>query len=94
MLGIRFARLLPGIREQWPELLFACLLSLGIVTDLALVFSGHQSISLSVWHAEKQHPTLISLGMLLAVGACYLLRRCWVAVMVCGFLCGHLFIHY
>ena len=75
--------------------LFLVCLAIGILIDLILVLVLHvQSISLTTWIAEYQHPTLIAFGVIVTIFVAWLVRSNWRMVLMAGLLGGHLFIHY
>jgi len=82
------------VRDNTWEVVFGIAFLIAIIVDLALVLSGHTSISATIWNLTQEHPTLIAFGILLTIGACWLLRGSWPAVMMAGILGGHLFVHW
>lgn len=85
---------LAHVRERWPELTFAVGMTLAVAADLALVWTGHVSISMATWIQTNLHPTLIAAGMLAGVGGDYLLWGSKPSLCLWNGVIFHLFTHW
>src|ERR1700675_1577114 len=80
------------VHNHWVELIFAAGFVIAIIVDFILVYLKKTTISMRVWMICYAHPTVQGFGVMVSIGACFLLRHSWPSVMVAGAQLGHLFL--